>query len=157
MNRYSYAYRFLSDRIKIARYAVKDLLGVAIEETELSPEESDAAWALELEIFREIDRLAKGSGARTLILVIPDQVQVQPEWQVIGLDAADYEIQERMRRFGEESGIPVLDVLPVLRARFESDAVPLYYRRDRHLNALGQSIVSQAIYDEMRRLGLLDG
>jgi hypothetical protein len=33
--------------------------------------------------------------------------------------------------------------------------VPLYYRRDRHLNALGQSIVSQAIYEEMRRLGLL--
>ncbi len=103
----------------------------------------------------EIDRLAREIGARTLIVIIPDQVQVQPDTRIVGLQPEDYEIQKKLLSFARRNGIAVLDLLPVLRSAYEQGGAPLYYRRDRHLIPAGQAIVARAIYAEIEHLGLL--
>ncbi len=154
--RHSYAYRFLSDRIKLLRYRTKILLGIPVEDSELlRPEEIEPAWELELALLREIARLARERGATTLVALIPEQVQVQPDVNVIGLRPEDYTVQDRLIDFGRRSRIPVLDLLPALREAYERDRVPLYYLRDRHLRANGHRIVAQRILEEIRRLELV--
>lgn len=155
--RHSYAYRFLSDRIKIVRYAAKDALGVAVEEADVPEEERRAAWDLEFALLREIDRLGRGIGAETLIVIIPDQVQVESDVRVVGLLAEEYEIQAKLLDFAKRSGIPALDLLQTLRSAYELEGVPLYYRYDRHMKAHAHAITARAIYAEIERLGLLGG
>ena len=146
----TYTYRLVSDRGKILRYRVKHALGVPLEETEfVGDEEREEAWRLELALLGEIDRLSRDSGARTLIAIIPDQVQVQTDSQVLGLDEDDYAVQERLLEFGARSGIAVLDLLPALRTAYQTDGVPLYYRWDRHLNRLGHERVAREILREI--------
>jgi lysophospholipase L1-like esterase len=154
--RYSYAYRFLSDRIKTIRLNLKVALGIPIEDGDvLRPEERDAAWELEYALLREIDRVSRKNGAKTLLLVIPEQVQVQRDARVSGLRPEDYEVQDRLVAFGKDAGIPVLDPRPALVAAYEKDSVPVYYRWDRHFRANGHQIVAAAILEEIRRLGLV--
>lgn len=155
--RFSYAYRFLSDRIKVVRHMAKDALGVLEDEADLSAEERPAAWELEFALLREIDRLARENGARTLIAVIPDQVQIEPDSPVVGFGPEDYDVQGRLREFGERHGIAVLDLAPALHAAYQQAGEPIYYKYDRHLKPPGQAVVARAIYAEIQRLGLLDG
>ena len=146
----TYTYRLVSDRGKILRYRVKHALGVPLEETEfVGDEEREEAWRLELALLREIDRVSRDSGASTLIAIIPDQVQIQTDMQVLGLDEDDYAVQERLLEFGARSGIAVLDLLPALRTAYQTDGVPLYYRWDRHLNRLGHERVAREILREI--------
>ena len=63
--RRSYAYRFLSDRLKLLRYHVRSALGIPVEDSELlRPEELGPAWELELALLSEIARVAKSRSAR---------------------------------------------------------------------------------------------
>ncbi|MFQ5512792.1 MAG: SGNH/GDSL hydrolase family protein [Myxococcota bacterium] len=156
--RHSYAYRFLSDRLKLVRYRVKIALGIPVEASDmLGTHEREAAWELELALLREIDRLARGAGARTLLVLIPDQVQVEPGIWPAGLRREDYEVQERMQAFAAAQGIPVIDLLPALRAERGRSRVPLYYRKDRHLNARGHEVAARTILAGLRDEGFLAG
>jgi lysophospholipase L1-like esterase len=154
--RHSYAYRFLSDGLKTIRRNMKVALGIPIEDGDLlRPEEEEPAWELEYALLREIDRVSAENGAKTLLLLVPEQVQVQRDARVSGLRAEDYEVQDRLVAFGREAGIPVLDPRPTLVAAYEKDGVPLYYRWDRHFRANGHRLVAAAILDEIRRLDLI--
>ena len=155
--RYSYLYRFVSDRIKVARFAVRVALGLPVEKGEvLTAQEREAAWELEFALLREIDRLVRASGARTLLVVVPEQLQVEPERRVVGLVEADYAVQERLRRFAESEGIPMLDLLPGLRAEREATGRDLYYRQDRHLTAAGHGVVARLIHEALLDAGVLE-
>lgn len=151
--RHSYAYRFLSDRIKMVRFHAKLALGVAIEDTRLGSDQQDPAWELTLALLGELDRLAREGGANTLLVLIPDQVQVQKDWVITGLQPADYDVQERLHEWAAGSGVAVLDLLPGLAAEYARDPTPLYYRKDRHLNARGHAVAARLIYEELDRRG----
>lgn len=154
--RHSYLYRFASDRTKTLRFHAKLALRIPIEDGELlRPEQQDAAWQLEFALLREIDRLAREADAAMLLVVIPEQVQVQPDVRVTGLVATDYEIQERLERLCDTAGIPMLDLLPALRASYARDGEPLYYHRDRHLRANGHALSASLIYEKIRSLGFI--
>ena len=154
--RHSYAYRFVSDRAKLLGYWAKVAVGLPLEESDLvSPGERDAAWQLELALLREIDRVAREGGARMVLLLIPEQVQVQPELRVTGLSSEDYDFQARLRAFADDAGIPVVDPLPALREAYAASGEPLYYLRDRHLKAHGHAIVARELLARLRELGLL--
>ncbi|MEE8556340.1 MAG: hypothetical protein V3T14_00465, partial [Myxococcota bacterium] len=146
----------LSDRIKLVRYEVKNAFGLPVEDGELlRPEEIEPAWALLDALLVEIARLAQGQGAKVLVAIIPEQLQVQSDVRVIGLEPSDYEIQERLTALGEIRGIPTLDLLPHLSEAYERDGDPLYYRQDRHLRANGHRLVAQRLLEEIRRLELV--
>ena len=153
----SYAYRFLSDRLKILRYVMRERLGLAKgEELELMPAQVEPAWVLIEGLIREIVRLSRKQGASTVLVVIADQGQVDRSVQLVGvtrsaMDAA----RERLLGFARHEGIPVIDLLPPLRAAFERDGRPLYYHFDRHWNAEGHRQAADAILAGLVRLGLV--
>jgi len=90
-----------------------------------------------------------------VVASIPDQVQVEREVSVVGLDPADYEIQARLREVCARLSIPVIDLLPGLRGEYESSHERLYYPKDRHLNARAHAIVAAELHAGLVALGLL--
>ena len=154
--RHSYAYRFISDRLKMSTYAIRLMLGFPVESADfVSDAERDEAWALTRELVRAIRDEAERLGAHTLVAIIPDQVQVEPDVQILGLDAADYEIQDRMFEIGAAIGLPVIDLRDPLRADFEAYGQRLYFRKDRHLTVRGNRVVARALQQALD--GLLFG
>ncbi len=151
--RHSYVYRFVSDRLKILGYRLKLLLNIPLETTDFVVDADRAsAWELTGALVREIRDRAASEGARSVVAIIPDQVQVEPGASVLGLEEVDYAVQERMRANCEPLGIPLVDLLPVLRDEGEGGGEPLYYAKDRHLTARGHALVARALQAELDRL-----
>jgi lysophospholipase L1-like esterase len=154
--RHSYAYRFLSDRLKMLSFQAKLALELPIEDDDrLAGHDPEAAWQLTALLLSEIQRSAQAAGASTLVALIPDQVQVQPDLSVTGLRPENYEIQDRMRALAAAHDIAVLDLLPGMRDAYQSDGVPLYYRVDRHFNARGHQLAAKILLEELLRRGYL--
>jgi lysophospholipase L1-like esterase len=152
----SYLYRFASDRLKILRYMVFEALSIPIHEvSRLEPEQIEPAWDLVRGLLLECRRLAASRGAKLAVAVIPDQTQVEPDVSVVGLDPAVFLVQDRMREFAAREGIPLVDLLPGMRAEHERTGVRLYHRYDRHWNPNGHRLAAELIAPEIARaLGL---
>ncbi len=153
--RYSYTYRFLSDRILFLRWRLRVLLGLPVDEADLlRPDEVEPAWQLERALLRELAQTVQQSGAQLLVVVLPEGLQVQPDIKVQMLPQRDYAVQERMRDVGRELGIPVFDLLPGMRRAYDRAHVPLFYLRDRHFTSAGHRVAAELILQELRRRGL---
>ncbi|MEX2207632.1 MAG: SGNH/GDSL hydrolase family protein [Myxococcota bacterium] len=151
--RHSYVYRFVSDRLKIVGYRLKLLFGIPLETQDfVENAEREAAWQLTGALLREIRDQAATVAARTLVVAMPDQVQVETDVTVLGLAPVEYEVQERLRAICELLGVPFVDLLPALREAYARAGEPLYYPKDRHLKAPGHAIVAQALAAELDRL-----
>jgi hypothetical protein len=151
--RYSYLYRFASDRLKIVGFRLKLLLHIPLETTDfVADADREAAWQLTGALVREIRDQAATVGARTLVVVMPDQVQVETGAAVLGLAPADYQVQERMRALTEPLGIPFVDMIPALREAFARTGEPLYFAKDRHLRPPAHAIVARVLKGELDRL-----
>jgi lysophospholipase L1-like esterase len=94
-------------------------------------------------------RVAAKQGAQLIVMVIPDQVEVEPDIPVVGLDPMVYTVQERLLTFGRAEGIPVVDLLPGLRAANEREGIPFYFRFDRHLNPAGHRAIAEILLDAL--------
>ena len=93
------------------------------------------AW---IETERRLTRLARATtdgGARLLVIYLPTNLAVGAE-----RDAA-----ARVRRWGERSGVDVVDTLPALREAEKSTRAPLYWPKDRHPTAEGYRVISRAV------------
>jgi len=155
--RYSYTYRFVSDRAKMLGFWLKVVFGIPLEETDFVDDgQREQAWDLEFAILREMRRLSQEAGAEFLLVVIPDQVQLDTDVEVLGLEPSDYEVQERLEAFARSEGMPMLDLIPALRAAAERNPGPLYYRRDRHLRPPGHVVMARAILAELEARGWLE-
>ena len=149
--RHSYLYRFTSDRMKSVRFWAKHLLGIPHEDGDrLPPERREAAWTLERALMRELRDTTAALGARLLVVIIPEQAQVQPDAHVLGLVEADYQIQDRLLTIGREEGIAVADLLPGLARAYAESGTQLYYRQDRHLRPGGIAVAAEQVLAELR-------
>ena len=154
----SYLYRFLSDRIKVLRYALRELRGERSEVVgggALSPKEEDAAWQLSYALLRAQRDLAREHGAHFAVLVVPDQVQVEPDVTVYGVPPALHRVQQRVVSFANSEGIPVIDPLERLREIRLGEGEPQYHRLDRHWNRVGHRHMARVLLEELRRLGMI--
>jgi hypothetical protein len=152
----SYAYRFYSDRLKILRYMLEEAFGVVSDEGPgMTDDERERAWELVFALLRETARVSEESGARFVLVAIPDEIQVQPDVEVVGVDPGLFTVQERLASLSRESGMVLIDLLPGLRAAYARDGRPLYYRYDRHLNALGHREAARLILEGLAQHGLL--
>ena len=154
--RQSYTYRFASDRLKVLGFRLKGLLGRPQAASWLREGEHAEAWELAFALLREVNRVATEAGARMALVIIPDQVQVHPGFETVGLTEDDYQVQDRLLRFAKQEGVPAIDLLPALRADHAAHGELLYYRRDRHLTARGHEVAARAIYEGLRSSGVLD-
>ncbi len=140
----SYAYRFFSDRAKIARFRLRQWFGMGdIHSFGTDRKVFEEAWALQEALLRAFASASREIGAKLLLIVIPDQVQVHTEWRVAGAGGLDLDIQDRLGEIASSLEIETLDLLPGLNAA-RGDS-PLYFRQDRHLTALGNRIVAELV------------
>jgi hypothetical protein len=152
--RHSYAYRFASDRLKILRFWMKVQLGQPIQEgARVGPAERAAAWEVQFALLREMRELCRARGAQLLLVLIPEQVQVEPGTEVLGLVEDDYEVQGPLLAFAKREGIAALDLLPALRAEHERTGEPLYYRQDRHFLPRAHQVAALEIQRALRARG----
>jgi lysophospholipase L1-like esterase len=118
----------------------------------LLPPAYDAAWTVTERTLASIVRVARGAGARVVLVYVPAIHQVTDagrawlertgfEWDPRTL--VDTTFPDRLRRFGEREGVPVVDLLAVFRAR--RDARRLYFPEDGHWTPAGHAVAADAI------------
>lgn len=105
------------------------------------------------EILVRLHRSVRAHGARLVLLIIPDEVQVSPELfarvvESYGLDADDYDLTRPQRwllDFCRREGLACLDLLPAMRARRSATGDPLYRPRNTHWNRAGNRLAGTAL------------
>lgn len=126
------------------------------------PPEFDLAWQKAKDAIGEIKAWCDGHGARLAVVVIPTDAQVSPErWDDVrrrfALRDEDFDLDKPQRILAEyaaASGIPLIDLLPVLRAARDTGG-PLYFRRDIHWTSRGHAVAADEILRRLDALGLL--
>jgi hypothetical protein len=100
--------------------------------------------------------------ARLALVVIPTEAQVDPDrWQAVRrryrLKEEDFDLekpQHTLAAFATENGIPLIDLLPALRAAPRAGG-PLYFGTDIHWTSRGHAVAADEIMRQLGALGLL--
>lgn len=118
------------------------------------PPLADGWSRVEGELAR-IKKLADASGARVLVLAIPDEVQVDEKIRAETVrrsspkvDLADYDLDQPQRALAEicaRVGLPVLDALPAFRAKGAQGGLYLRDPLDTHWNETGHELAAELL------------
>lgn len=111
----------------------------------------DVTERLLLELKAELAR----RGVELVVLLIPDEVQVDPAvlrkaLAAHGGSAADYDLelpQKRLSAFMRKSDIAFVDPLPELRERAQRE--PVYWPMDTHWNEAGCDVAARALLQQL--------
>ena len=119
----------------------------------LLPPEYDAAWKETTDLLQAIADTAERAGARTMIVFLPSPWQVtdaiRPFFDAHGFARdpralTDTTFSDRLRAFGERAQVPVVDLLPAMRAAADR---PLYFIEDGHWTPEGHALAARMIAD----------
>jgi SGNH hydrolase-like domain, acetyltransferase AlgX len=121
----------------------------------------DVAWPLFGSYLADVCATAESVGAPTVVMAIPQMAQFDDD--MLTRTMADFRFseqevdwnrpQQQLNALAERLDLPVLDLLPIFRAR--SDRANLYLRQDTHLTALGHQVAAQQLAEFLRRGGWL--
>jgi lysophospholipase L1-like esterase len=123
----------------------------------LLPRQYDAAWE---DVKRDLGRivtLARGAGARPVLVFAPAAQQVtaaaRPYLESLGFASDDRALTDttfvdRLRAFARSEDVPFVNLLPVLRARRDDG---LYFPKDGHWNSAGHEVVADVIAGALER------
>ena len=112
-----------------------------------------------LHTLREINQIARSNSARTALLLIPDELQVndslyQEVLDYFGLDPNDFDLDEPgkiLAQFCREEGIECLDLAQTMR-KGQKELDRTYHLRDMHWNANGNRVASEALIPFIRKI-----
>jgi len=121
----------------------------------LDTAEANEGWDQLETALRELHRDVTGAGAKLVLVCIPAGAQVDSTyWWFRNLGfrldervLRDTPFQDRLTQFASRENIPLLDLLPVMRAHPEKR---LYYDQDGHWNAAGHKVAAGAIAARIR-------
>jgi lysophospholipase L1-like esterase len=137
---------------------ITDLYGSPLRALRSDDEPLARAWASSLHVLEQLVALARVRGLRLVFVVFPVEVQLDAaalaryrrDYGVsLPAHALDGEPQRRLQAFGAAHDVPVIDLLPALRAVAGTD---LYLRTGPirfdpvHLSPRGHRIVGEAIH-----------
>jgi len=139
-------------------YSEAFFLELELERARLACGASRPAYALLLELLEQI--CAAAGDTPLVFMLIPDEFQVDDElWsRLLELTPGEDLERDRFQRLVgaalAERGVPVIDLLPVLRAvPPAADGRPhLFHLRDTHFNARGNHAAGQALAEGLRPL-----
>ncbi|MCK9996106.1 MAG: SGNH/GDSL hydrolase family protein [Candidatus Krumholzibacteria bacterium] len=124
------------------------------------PDKRTAALWVEAESYlNRIDEVCRAVRVPWMLVVIPDEMQVDPvvRSQVLeglGLSWENYDFdapQRRLNDWARKHDIPVLDLLPVMRAEHDP-AARLYVPNDTHWNKRGNFVAGQAVAEAISNM-----
>jgi hypothetical protein len=118
--------------------------------------DQEAAYRITLPILSQFKAETENLGISSILVLIPTEYQVYPQRFVElvrrqGLDPSRFDLELPQRRWTEMArsvGIPVVDLLPVLRHR--TSGPYLYMSLDGHLSVEGNRIAGEAIAEAVR-------
>jgi hypothetical protein len=118
-------------------------------------------WQRTIELLDEIRREINQMGAKYVMVIHPDQFQVDNELvhqieEKYNLDLGDYDFnipQKFLRSYCVSKRVPYLDLLPIFRSNRSGRG--LYLLRDTHYNKDGNSLAANAIYNFLCGQGLI--
>jgi len=116
-------------------------------------------WAEAEGYLEDIDRSCRRAGVPWLLLLIPEEIQVDRQVRDLvlsglGRDAARYDLdlpQRRLGRWAVAHDVPVLDPLPRLRSA-QGAGVRFYVPNDTHWNERGNRLVGEMLAAAVARL-----
>jgi hypothetical protein len=102
---------------------------------------------------------ARAHGIELFVVIAPDELQVNDRLREVlvaeaGIDPAAYDFERPQALLAEplrRAGVPVLDLLPALRARGPRESV--YAVRDTHWSAYGNRVVAELLWEFFREAG----
>lgn len=108
-------------------------------------------------LLRQLSQEVGEAGARLVVLLIPDEFQVDPEVRAEAAAAAGRELEEydldrpqrELARFLAAHRIEYLDLLPHFRRRARQEV--LYLPRDSHWNRAGNRLAAERLLELLRR------
>lgn len=112
------------------------------------------AWTRTRQYLADIADLCRREGIRLVVLMIPDETQIEPElqdrlfarFQLPPREEFDFDLPQRLLDDWLESrGIPVVDVLPAFRRAAGSSI--LYIPNDTHWSPAGHRLAAQLLAD----------
>lgn len=121
----------------------------------------DVRWQRTMELLDEIRREVDQMGAKYVMVIHPDQFQVDKELlhqieEKYKLDLGDYDLnipQKFLRSYCISKGVPYLDLLSIFRSNHSARG--LYLLRNTHYNKGGNSLTANAIYNFLSAQDLL--
>jgi SGNH hydrolase-like domain, acetyltransferase AlgX len=173
LQRHSHAYRFLSGRVARLLAASQGARagGAPMEFNPFQqeafclrsyPPELEQAWTRAKAALVQMKAWCDAHDARLALVVIPTEAQVDPDrWAAVRqryrLKEEDFDLEKPQRilaAFATENGIPLIDLLPALRAASDAGG-PLYFRTDIHWTSRGHAVAADEILRQLGALGLL--
>jgi hypothetical protein len=122
----------------------------------------DEAWSITLRLIAETEALARGHGAAFALLIVPERLQVEPDFRALveaenpGIRLDPDRIGADFAEFSAATGVPLLDLTPIFRRAYVQDGHLLYHRLgDRHWNPAGHVLATAelvAFLDDRRLL-----
>jgi hypothetical protein len=103
---------------------------------------SDEAWRRMHPLFVEFERLARAHEFRLVTLCFPVRAQVEAEYVL-------NHPQQRLAKITSELGVPLLDLLPPLRAVHHRRSTELFHDQC-HLTEFGNELVAQEVFRFLR-------
>jgi lysophospholipase L1-like esterase len=123
----------------------------------LLPQRYDAAWDDVKRDLRRIFALARGAGARPMLIFAPGVQQVtaaaRPYLEWLGFEwddrtLSDTTFAERLQALARAEHVTFVDLLPVLRARRDDG---LYFPEDGHWSPAGHALVAHVVAGALER------
>ena len=114
---------------------------------------TEALWDEALGYLEKIDAACETAGVPWLLVLIPGEIQVDPEVRAqvlegLGADPEDFDFdypQRRLVRWAQENHNAVVDLLPELRREHQTSG-RLYAPNDTHWNEHGNAFAGEVMY-----------
>ncbi|MCA9435244.1 MAG: hypothetical protein KC964_10210 [Candidatus Omnitrophica bacterium] len=143
-----YVYRLVSDSIKLLRAQFRDNFSRKFKEG--SKEKDEKTWAIMEALLLEFKNICEENNTPLLVVLIPDQVEVETDKKVLGLPPQFSEIKPRLEKFLSENDIDFYSPLSDLKEDYLRIQRPLYYNLNRHMTPDGNRALADAMEPVLR-------
>ena len=140
---HSHVYRVASDGLKKIRALFKDSFGEEFEEG--SAERERKTWEITEALLAAMGAECRERKVPFLIVLIPDQVEVETDKRVLGLPPQFAKLPERLANLADQLGLPYTTPLECLKTAYEAVDRPFYFPINRHLTPEGNLAMANCL------------